>query len=316
MRSNSEHEIATVADPGRGASPLEVQAGAGSTAPRSPSDREWERWGATDPYFGVITEPRFRSANLTAEDLAAFFRSGQDHVDAVVRACRRHFGSGFAPRSVFDFGCGVGRALIPFARLADRVVGLDVSASMIAEAGRNVRRAGLDNVVLVKSDGDLSTVHGSFDLVHSVIVLQHIEVDRGMALIEQLVALAAQDGVLALHLTYGKTHVPHRYGQALPPEQPLPPPRRHPVRRLLAPIARPILRPLRRMLDGERLVAPGIPETVPLEPEMHMHSYSLSQVFYVLQACGAREVFAEFTDHGGELGVLLYAKRAAQARSA
>jgi SAM-dependent methyltransferase len=278
-----------------------------------PHDREWERWGATDPYFGVLTDPRFRSNALTANDLIEFFRSGEDHVASVLRTCRRHFGDAFHPQSVFDFGCGVGRLVIPFARVADRVVGLDVSPSMIAEARRNVSRAGLDNVVLVQSDGTLSAVHGTFALVHSVIVLQHIDPSRGMPLIERLVELTAPDGVLALHLTYGKTHVPHRYGQALPPP-PEAPPAPHPLRRLLAPLARPIVRPLRRLLAGTP--TPSFEEPVrPADPEMHMHSYNLSEVFYLLQAGGAPEVHAGFTDHGGELGIVLYARKSARPRA-
>ena len=27
-------------------------------------DRDWERWGKTDPYFGVLTDPKFLDENL------------------------------------------------------------------------------------------------------------------------------------------------------------------------------------------------------------------------------------------------------------
>ena len=41
--------------------------------------------------------------------------------------------------------------------------------------------------LLVRSDDTLSAVEGSFDLVHSCIVLQHIEIPRGRQLFAQLV---------------------------------------------------------------------------------------------------------------------------------
>jgi SAM-dependent methyltransferase len=46
------------------------------------------------------------------------------------------FVRGFAPRSVLDAGCGTGRVAIELARHGIDVVGVDVDASMIAEARR------------------------------------------------------------------------------------------------------------------------------------------------------------------------------------
>lgn len=42
------------------------------------TDRDWERIGKSNPYYGVVTEEKYRSANLTESLKEDFFRSGSD----------------------------------------------------------------------------------------------------------------------------------------------------------------------------------------------------------------------------------------------
>lgn len=99
------------------------------------TDLEWERWGAKDPYFGVRTEDRFRKNNINAEIKKEFFNSGKLLIEHVINQCRLHVDSDFKPTRALDFGCGVGRMVIPLSRIAEDVVGVDVSESMLLEAG-------------------------------------------------------------------------------------------------------------------------------------------------------------------------------------
>ena len=41
------------------------------------SDREWERFGASDPYFGVLTNDRFKVAHIDQTARDDFFSSGE-----------------------------------------------------------------------------------------------------------------------------------------------------------------------------------------------------------------------------------------------
>jgi len=81
------------------------------------TDAQWQAWAEQDPYFGVLTEERYRSQRLTAESLEEFFRSGRQHVQQTLEDCGRHCGP-YSTRCCLDFGCGVGRLLIPLAGLA------------------------------------------------------------------------------------------------------------------------------------------------------------------------------------------------------
>ncbi len=143
------------------------------------TDLEWERWGKENPYFGVCTVEKFRVENLTPESRAEFFAGGEADVKKVLRICREQFDPAFQPETVLDFGCGVGRMLIPFAEVAKQVVGIDVSPSMLQECRKNCEEKSITNIELLQSKDNLLQVTGEFDLIHSYIVFQHISTDKG-----------------------------------------------------------------------------------------------------------------------------------------
>jgi SAM-dependent methyltransferase len=163
------------------------------------SDREWEKFGRERPYFGVLTQPQFQGRQLGEDAAAEFFQTGEAYVAALmakIAATQPHF----RPRRVLDFGCGVGRLLIPFAGRCDEVTGVDVSESMLARCREHCDAGNVRNATLVLSDDSLSRVSGRFDLVHSYIVLQHIHPRRGMRIIRRLLDLVADGGVAALEV--------------------------------------------------------------------------------------------------------------------
>jgi SAM-dependent methyltransferase len=166
------------------------------------SDRDWEWFGETDPYYAVLTDEKFRASRITSQALEDFFQSGEQYVEALARELTETFGIRFGPDRALDFGCGVGRILIPLSRRSGEVVGVDVSASMLAQARRHLAERAAANVALVKGDDRLARVSGTFDFIHSFIVFQHLPVRRGEALTRRLLELLREDGIGALHYTY------------------------------------------------------------------------------------------------------------------
>jgi len=166
------------------------------------TDKDWEKWGATDPYFGVLSSKHFRKENINDKSRQEFFLTGKDHVARVLDLISENFGEKdekLILRSVLDFGCGVGRLAIPFARRAVKCVGVDVSPAMLSEAAINSMEAGVQNIEYVNSSGDLSEIKDRFSLVHSYLVLQHIPWNRGRKIIRQLAGKVEDGGFLALH---------------------------------------------------------------------------------------------------------------------
>jgi SAM-dependent methyltransferase len=238
------------------------------------TDGAWEEWGRRDPYFGVITNPKFRRSDLSEEAKQEFLNDGETFVNYLLAAIQRNVDPQFRPRRILDFGCGVGRLLVPFARIAEEVVGLDVSPSMLEEARRNCDERQLGNVSLLPSDDELSALSGTFDLIQSFIVFQHIPVQRGRAIFDKLLQHLRPGGVGAIHFTYSKTRFASTYGVA-PPVLPS---------------------------------AAAKPQSIPThaDPEMQMNPYNMNEILFLLQCAGAQRIYVEFSDHGGELGVFLY----------
>lgn len=255
------------------------------------TDREWERWGQLDPYFGVITHERFRRSNLDDEARRAFFDSGRVQVDYVLAMCRTFIDSTFQPVDVMDFGCGVGRVTIPFAAHCTTAVGIDVSVSMLEEARRNVLDQGAQNVAFHACNDDLTPWHGAFDLVHSCIVLQHIEPERVRSLFGELVRCVRPGGICALQLTYAKAWLVKSYGQPPRVETADPAPRLG-IKSLLG---------LRN--SSAQTMKPAEAEG---DPGMQMFSHELNPLLFMMQQAGVGRFHADFTDHGGELGVSLF----------
>lgn len=256
------------------------------------TDIEWERWGKKEPYFGVLTDEKFRSRNLTEEAKEEFFATGKQHVDQVINICRTHFDQGFSPKRILDFGCGVGRLVVPFAGLGEYVVGLDVSESMLKEAARNCNIYSVRNVDLIHSDDNLSSLDGRFDLIHSFIVFQHIPVERGRRIFGNLLHHLADGGICAIQITYSKAIFSNSNG--VPPEKPT----------KAGPLIITWLRAIKRLVMNQP--KNKVPNQ---DPEMQMNPYNVNELFFIIQALGIHDIYLEFTDHGGEFGIFLYFRK-------
>lgn len=161
---------------------------------------DWKRFGETDPYFGVLSNPKYQGRTLSEELRGNFFLSGERHVDLLFEVMEDCFGD-FPRGRALDFGCGVGRITQAMAAKFDTVVGLDISPGMLAEARRNAAESGLANIDYRDSLDPDCLKSFSYDLVHSYIVLQHIPVHVGEPIIEKLINAVRPGGIGALHLT-------------------------------------------------------------------------------------------------------------------
>jgi len=166
------------------------------------SDKAWEKIARSEPYYGVLTADRFRVAQLNDEAMSEFFRTGEDHIAHTIAVAERHFGCHIERERGLDFGCGVGRALIPMARRFTDVVGVDVSSAYRSLAGENCTKYAVSNVRLTASVDALRAEVGTFDFVHSHLVFQHIPIRNGLRVMRGLVDLLKPGGMGGFHLLY------------------------------------------------------------------------------------------------------------------
>ena len=82
-------------------------------------------------------------------------------------------------RTVLDFGCGSGENTLLLARRGARVIGVDISESLIQLARKRleVNGVGADVRFVVGSAHDLPIATGSIDIVMGIAILHHLDLD-------------------------------------------------------------------------------------------------------------------------------------------
>lgn len=126
----------------------------------------WEHLGNTDPDWGVAAVPD-RKGRRWEEDLDAFYQSGQEAVEEVLSSLPDGHKTGLA----IDWGSGTGRLTFALARHYERVVGVDISTSMIEVARARGKQRTIGNVSFIHRGEFRPT--GDADLLLSLLTLQH-----------------------------------------------------------------------------------------------------------------------------------------------
>ena len=247
------------------------------------TDDDWRKVARDDPYWGVLSSEKFKVENLDDQGKAEFFQSGEDLIGKLFGFIQVYIRKDFSPKRSLDFGCGVGRLLIPIARLSQEAVGVDIAPEMLRLAEESLRQFGIENASVATSDDELSEVTGTFDFINSYIVIQHIPPDRGYRLISQLLQRLEKGGIASLQLTYGKN-------------------KRFRVHEGASSLY------YRR--EGRMLFDLGVEESGHPVGTITMFDYDLNQIFAIISAHAGAPMLALPTEDDGHLGLhLIVAKR-------
>ncbi len=170
-----------------------ASAAAGVARADRPS-HDWDRIARALPYYGVVSQERFRGVVLDTDDAHAFEASGRAIHGFLMRRFQRHFAATPGGRAL-DVGSGLGRLSVPMARCCTHVTGYDVSAEMTAQATERAAAAGVTNIRFTTTLPD-----GPFDWVQSYLVFQHIPPHEGMALLRRVLQRVAPGGFVSLQV--------------------------------------------------------------------------------------------------------------------
>ncbi len=234
------------------------------------TDADWREIGASEPFWGVLTNPEFKSENLDEAALKTFYGSGVDHIAYV--AWELGMLTGGAPFHVgraLDFGCGVGRLTEAMGSFADAVTGYDISPGMLATA--KAKSAGKPAYTGALPDGP-------FDWLNSYIVFQHMPPPKGYILLDQLLERLAPGGYVSLHFTL------YRDAHLKPAEAPPAPLLNRVFGRAPAPVEPP---------SGSVL----------------MYDYDLTRLVETFNRAGIGRLNLAHTDHGGHHGAHIFGKK-------
>lgn len=132
--------------------------------------QDWNELAQLDPHWAILTAPGKRFGRWDSEE---FFATGTAEAEAFMRRAEQ-LGLPRERGRALDFGCGLGRMTRALGAHFEECVGVDISEEMI----RGARDANADvaNVSFeVNHATDLRRFEdASFDLVYSMIVLQHV----------------------------------------------------------------------------------------------------------------------------------------------
>jgi SAM-dependent methyltransferase len=219
--------------------------------------RNWEAFGRDDPLWAVLTEPSRRGGLWDPDEFLATGEQEIGELFAELDACGIALDKGRA----LDFGCGAGRLTQALADWFQQCDGVDIAASMIAEAER-LNRHGERVSYHVNPSADLALFGGeTFDFVLSYIVLQHMEPRYAKRYIAEFVRVLKVGAVGVFSLPTGRST------PVAPPADATPP------------LALPDPAPLDHMAPS-----PDNPDA----PVMEMYGIAPDEVEAVLTAAGAR----------------------------
>ena len=249
--------------------------------------RAWEDWGSVDPLYAVLTDPKYRG---NGGDINEFLASGEEFVSNVVAQCD---GLGLAKshERALDFGCGVGRLTAPLSARFETMIGLDISQNMVDRA-RELHRERSNCSFELHREADLRRFpDGYFDLVLSVLVLQHLPSEVAiLRYLDEFVRVLRPKGALVVQLP-----------SLVPPPTALPKANTRAGIRMRSGLL------LRRLGGNPNLLY----RRLGWVPEMTMTAVSEEQTRTTIENAGAKVVFATppDVDAGGTKSRIYFATR-------
>ena len=155
----------------------------------------WDEHAASDPLWAVLSFPDKRGGRWSLHE---FMKTGEREI-ALLFHKLEELGLAPAGRSL-DFGCGVGRLTQALARRCSAARGADISAVMIELARRLNRYPDRVDYICTAHSGIDSLEPRSFGLIHTNIVLQHVEPELAVRYLHDFFRLLAPKGLLIFQL--------------------------------------------------------------------------------------------------------------------
>jgi len=134
------------------------------------SNKEWQKWGETDPLFGVAAWPGKAKRDADPWTDEDFYKLGESDWNDFRKNWERY---GVNDESCLEIGCGAGRITAQLATYFKKVHALDVSEKMIDYAKKHINSS---SVTFHLSNGiDISLSDQSVNAVFSTHVFQHLD---------------------------------------------------------------------------------------------------------------------------------------------
>jgi 2-polyprenyl-3-methyl-5-hydroxy-6-metoxy-1,4-benzoquinol methylase len=162
-------------------------------------EKTWNEWASADPLFAILSDPKKLGGKWNLEE----FMAHTPELDEALAMAKDH-GFVFGRERALDFGCGVGRITQALANHFDKVVGIDISDAMIAQAASLNRHGERCTYV----SGNLKQLpDATFDFAFSVYVIQHIPRSMQPEVLRDLVRVIKPDGLAMIQIAAPPTGI-------------------------------------------------------------------------------------------------------------
>lgn len=158
--------------------------------------KDWERFAQQDPLWAILTEDDARNNNW---DENAFFQTGKDEIAHLNNYLQTH-GLTFPQGRALDFGCGVGRLTRALEPYFTRVIGVDVSKTMIDLA--QTHNHNTEKIFYFHNPTNTLRLFSNetFSFVYTSITLQHISQRNTKKYLKEFVRILKPGGLLIFQL--------------------------------------------------------------------------------------------------------------------
>lgn len=152
----------------------------------------WNEWGKIDPMWSVIALPEKEGNKWELEE---FMETGVCEVKEFLEYVNS-LGIKLKFQKVLDFGCAVGRLTQAFAPYFKKVVGVDISDSMV-DFAKKVNKYQNNCGYCVNKSCELKMFDDEeFELIYTNNVLQHIDPEYSTKYIKEFIRLVSPHGLV------------------------------------------------------------------------------------------------------------------------
>jgi SAM-dependent methyltransferase len=166
---------------------------------------DWDELARQDAFHAILSDPARVDGGWDQDEFYAHGRAAVARLYEILDENDVKLGDSRA----LDFGCGAGRLSFALAERFAAVTGVDVSEGMLARA----RSVGIPSncELVLQTDSALPGIdRGAYDLVISLLVLQHMRPRVARAYLRTLPDLLAPGGVLFVQIPHGYSRTTDR----------------------------------------------------------------------------------------------------------
>jgi 2-polyprenyl-3-methyl-5-hydroxy-6-metoxy-1,4-benzoquinol methylase len=146
----------------------------------------WEKLGAEEPHWSVLTNSKFTKKNLD-KNRREFNKTGYSSTKQILGALNQ---IGIPLQSlneltVLEIGSGVGRVTIPLSKIFKKIIATDVSKQHLSILEKEIKEEEINNILINQiTKLDDFGIHKNYSGIYSVITLQHNPPPIQLAILE------------------------------------------------------------------------------------------------------------------------------------